>query len=229
MLWEPPEDWHKRFSMTKDITTTTMKQAWGAEMWYSQGSHSWVSDPRMGGISQSQRSSPRSKETELHFRLPGPGAPKGKNENTWLQQPMGFTVRRFRKLKETDISLLKGSFKSSHAISLRAEAIVWKEAYSYLLANLGEPPSETGGNWDTPWRWRCWRQPFWGAYLITVTLVLERAILEYSFNLSAPGTWPLPTVAWHPHTLSGYSKSSSKSKAYSNASLPQEIRKISST
>ena len=105
MLWEPPEDWHKRFSMTKDITTTTMKQAWGAEMWYSQGSHSWVSDPRMGGISQSQRSSPRSKETELHFRLPGPGAPKGKNENTWLQQPMGFTVRRFRKLKETYFTL----------------------------------------------------------------------------------------------------------------------------
>ena len=78
----------------------------------------------MGGISQSQRSSPRSKETELHIRLPGPGAPRGTDENTWLQQPMVFTVRRSRKLKETEISLLKDSFKSSHAVSLRAEAIV---------------------------------------------------------------------------------------------------------
>ena len=175
MLWEPPENWHKRFSMTKDIkkTTTTMKQVRGAEMWYSQDSHSWVSDPHMGGISQSQRSSPRSKETELHFRLPGPGAPKGKNENTWLQQPMGFTVRRSRTLKETDISLLKGSFKSLHAVCLRAEAIVWKKAYSDLLANLGEPPSETEGNWDAPWRWRCCRQPFWGSL----------------FNRSNTGTW----------------------------------------
>lgn len=149
-------------------------------MWHSQDSHPRVSDPHMGGISQSQRSFPRSKETELHIRVPGQGAPKGTDENAWLQQPMGFIVRRSRKLKETEISLLKDSFKSSHAVSLRAEAIVWKEAYSDLLANLGEPPRETGGNWDTPWGWTCWWQNFWGAYLITVTLVLERAILEYS-------------------------------------------------
>lgn len=139
ILWELPEDWHKRFSVTEDIkkTTTTMKQVGGPEMWYNQDSHSWVSDPHMGGTSQSQRSSPRSKETELHFRLPGPGAPKGKNENAWLQQPVGFTVRRSRKLKETDISLLKGSLKSSHAEVA--------EQRQYLKGGLFRPTCQSRG------------------------------------------------------------------------------------
>ena len=82
-----------------------MKHVGGAEMWHSQDSYPRVSDPHMGRISQSQRSSPRSKEIELHISLPGPGAPKGTNENAWLQQPMGFIVRRSRKLKETDFTL----------------------------------------------------------------------------------------------------------------------------
>ena len=62
------------------------------------------------------------------------------------------------------------------------------------LAYLGEPPKETGGNWDAPWGHRCWWQAFWGACPITRTLVLANAILESSFQpISTRG---LPAHQW---------------------------------
>ena len=110
-------------------------------------------------------------------RSPVPGR---KPQNVWLWRPVGLTFRRARGLWDIEIPLLKGSYKISHALGLRAEAAVWKEPRLEPPADLGKPPIEAGGNWSSPWGHRHWGQPFLGACSTTSTLVLESTILESS-------------------------------------------------
>ena len=68
---------------------------------------------------------------------------------------------------------LKGTCKNLLAPSPYAEAAVWKESGSDILADLRESCGETGGSWDSPWEltclWQlfhylslpCWRRPWW--------------------------------------------------------------------
>ena len=50
------------------------------------------------------------------------------------------------------------------------------------LADLGEPPEEAEGNWDSLWECKCWWQPNLGVHFISRTLVLASTILEFSFQ-----------------------------------------------
>ena len=67
--------------------------------------------------------------------------------------------------------------KISHTPRPRAEATIWYEPWSDLLADLGASPREAGGNWSScwgkdtagshsgepvlPWGHWCWKMPFW--------------------------------------------------------------------
>ena len=46
-------------------------------------------------------------------------------------------------------STLKGHTQNLTAPRLRAGTVIWKVPGSDLLADLGEPPKEAGGNWDS--------------------------------------------------------------------------------
>ena len=47
--------------------------------------------------------------------------------------------------------LLKGTCKITHALRHSEEALIRKEPGSDTVADLGEPPREAEGNWDSPW------------------------------------------------------------------------------
>ena len=76
--------------------------------------------------------------------------------------------------------MLSAYHKISHALSLNAETAITKDPESNLLADLGEPPGKTGGNWDSLWGHRPWQQPFLETHSNTRILVLARTILESS-------------------------------------------------
>ena len=50
------------------------------------------------------------------------------------------------------------------------------------LVDLGEPPGEAGGNWDSLWECKRWWQPNLGVCFASRTLVLASTILEFSFQ-----------------------------------------------
>lgn len=55
-----------------------MKQVGGAEMWYSQESHPWVTDPQMGGNHNQRSSLQGAKGLNSTSRSPAQGAQMGK-------------------------------------------------------------------------------------------------------------------------------------------------------
>ena len=80
--------------------------------------------------------------------------------------------------------------------------VIWKEPGSDPLADLGGPPGEAGGNWNTPWEKRHWWQSFWGARSSTITLVWQVPFCNPPARRLAPGTWPHPQQQKLPRTLS---------------------------
>lgn len=81
------ENAQKRFPTTEDKEGTTLSWIGGAETQYSQDPDPQADNPPMEGISQSWRSSPRSKRSKAHIRLPNPRGPtRGRRvpQNSWL-------------------------------------------------------------------------------------------------------------------------------------------------
>ena len=120
---------------------------------------------------------PRSEGSTLDSPAQGSHTRKTSTQNIWFWKPVGLTFRRAGGLKETETLLLKGVCKNSFTPSTSTEAAIWKAPGSDQLADLGEPPREAGGNWDSPgdidaggspycklillcWYWH-WQIPFW--------------------------------------------------------------------
>lgn len=100
--------------------------------------------------------------------------------NIWFWRSAGLLCRRPGGLLKTETPLIKGVCKTSHTLSPRAKAVIWKDPRADPLADLGESPREAGGKQDSLWEHRCWQQPFQGAYSTVQTLALTMAILESS-------------------------------------------------
>ena len=132
-----------------------MRQVGGMEMQYSQDPHTWVGNPQMGKISQSLRSSTWSRGPKHHTGLPSPKVvhllhqENEPPEHLALKTSRAYVWESQGAVGNTD-SALKSVHKISHAPSPSTESVVWKEPGSDPLADLGEPPGEERGNWNSP-------------------------------------------------------------------------------
>lgn len=119
------------------------------------------------------RSSPRSKESKLHIRLPSLRLLHWKTspKKVCLGRPIGLAYRRTGGLHITEILLLKGAHKNLTCFerSLGHTQLL-------ILESFWERQEAT---W-TSLRERHWWQPFWGPCSNIRTLVLGCIILEFS-------------------------------------------------
>ena len=83
-----------------------------------------VGDPQTEGMSQLQKSSPRSEGSDPTSGFPAQEtcSRKTSSQNIWLWHPAG----RPRGLLETETPLLKGTHRISHTASPSVEAVVWR-------------------------------------------------------------------------------------------------------
>ena len=150
-------------------------------MWCSWDSYSGVGDPQTRITTLEVL--PKKQETRATHWIPRPqGSSTGKShpQNVWLWRPVGLVYRRARGLWEKETLLLKGMWKILSALRSSVEAVSWKDPESDPLTDLRELPREAGGKWDSPWRHKCWWQPFGGARPTTRILQLTRTIFSES-------------------------------------------------
>lgn len=111
------------------------------------------------------RFSPRSKESEPHIGLIGPGV-LHQNVKAWNQL---FSQASRAYFPETQISIqdrdstIKGHLLNPTCSRLRAEAIIWKEPVSDPPTDLEGFPGDARGNWSSPWGHRHWWYSLLGA------------------------------------------------------------------
>ena len=101
----------------------------------------------------------------------------------------------YRLIHQLSPSLLKRSCNISHAPKSSTELVVWNMPGSDSLADLGEPPGETRGNWSSPGGHRCWWKPREGQGGLFYQE--DKHWIESSLQFISPGIWPHAPTSQH--------------------------------
>ena len=150
-----------------------------------------VSDPQMRWKSQVQKFSLRSKVSKPNIKFHSLGILHGEDwaPEVRLWKPAGLPSWRAGGLQETENLLLNARAKS-HRLQVPAKGqdfkMILSETHLLILKSLLERQEGVRGS---PWRWRCWKQTFWGSHFIVSTRALASTIWESSLQPIRPGAF----------------------------------------